>query len=144
MIKNIKERIDNSKNFTVFFVGDSITEGARASSDENTYVACFARELAKIYADRKIVRFDGKRYPTKDGDFLPLKEYVEGSCVQEGDSGSITVVRSGIGGNTVQRMINRKDDFICRKVGGSEADLFIINVGINDALNIRNIAKQVF
>ena len=118
MIRDVKERIDNSKDFTIFFVGDSITEGARASSAEKTYVACFTRELAKIYADRKIVRFDGKRHPIDNGEVMPLKSYGEGVYVQNGDNGSITVVRSGIGGNTVQRMINRKDDFICREVGG--------------------------
>lgn len=133
-IKAIVEKIERAKKFTLFFVGDSITEGARSTSAENTYVAVFTREIAKRYSDRQVIRFDGKRHPTSNGELLPLLTYGEPIEVQQGTNGTVTIVRSGIGGNTVQRMLNRKDDFIDREVGGRKADLLIINVGINDAL----------
>ncbi len=48
-IKDIINTMDNADTFSIFFVGDSITEGARASSDETTYVAYVAEGLAKKY-----------------------------------------------------------------------------------------------
>ena len=133
-IEKIVEKFDASRDITIFFVGDSITEGARSTCPDRTYVALFASLLAERFKGRRVVRFDGKRHPTDDGELLPLLTYGEPIPVQDGADGTVTVVRSGIGGNTVRRMLNRKGDFICREVGGRTADLFIINVGINDAL----------
>lgn len=133
-IKDIVNTMDNADSFSIFFVGDSITEGARASSDETTYVAYVAEGLAKKYENKRVVRYDGKRHPTTDGALLPLLKYDGPIEIQRGNNGILSVIRSGIGGNTVQRLLNRKTDFIGKEIGGRTADLFIINVGINDAL----------
>ncbi|MBP3437133.1 MAG: SGNH/GDSL hydrolase family protein [Clostridia bacterium] len=136
-IKEIVGRVSASEHYTIFIVGDSITEGARATSDEATYTAVFARGLAERFKkeDRRVLRYDGKRHPTPNAELLPLLSYGEPVCVQEGTRGVLTVVRSGIGGNTIQRMLNRKNDFIGKEINGRAADLYIIMVGINDALS---------
>lgn len=133
-VQSIVERMRDAEQYTVFVVGDSITEGARATDDEHTYTAVFARGLAERLPNRRVIRYDGKRYPTKDAELLPLMTYGDPIVIRQGGDKTLTVVRSGIGGNTVQRMLNRRDDFIGREVGGRCADLYIVMVGINDAL----------
>lgn len=126
-------RMRASEKYTIFMLGDSITEGARAKSAEATYTAVFTRGLAERFPGRRVTRYDGKRHPTKDAELLPLCTYGEPITVQEGE-GELCVVRCGIGGNTVRRMLNRRADFIGKEINGREADLYIIMVGINDAL----------
>lgn len=133
-MKEILYKLTNKEHYTIFVVGDSITEGFRATNKEYTYTACFARGLAARFPDRTVTRYDGKRYNTPDAELLPLERYSEPISVQRGNGNSITVVRSGIGGNTVQRLLNRQNDFIGKSLGGHTADLFIVMVGINDAI----------
>ena len=40
----IFERLCTAKDYLLFSIGDSITEGARASSDETIYTAVLARD----------------------------------------------------------------------------------------------------
>ena len=126
----------SAESFTMFFVGDSITEGIGASSADHTYVAAFAQKLTERYPNYNVIRYDGQLYPIdlKEAVLMPLKTYGDPIQIQEGTMGTLTVVRSGVGGNTVRRLIHRKEDFICRKVGGRSADLVLINAGVNDAL----------
>lgn len=133
-LEEIAKKLEASREYCLFFVGDSITEGAGATSAEETYVAHVARGLAREYPKKRVVRYDGIRRATEDSPLLPLLTYGEPIEVQAGEGGAITVVRSGIGGNTVRRLLNRKSDFIGKELGGRRADLFLINVGINDAL----------
>lgn len=137
-LSDIARRIDDAEDFTLFVVGDSITQGTRATDDEHTYTAVLARLLAERYATASVVRYDGKvksALPSWEWELLPLRDYAGPISVKEGDGKCVTVVRSGIGGNTVRRLLNRKDDFIGKAVGGKEADLYTVMVGINDALN---------
>lgn len=133
-IRSIVEHLETSNDFTIFFVGDSLTEGFRATSDGNTYVAKVAQGLALRYPDKRMIRYDGKRHSSKDAELLPLFTYGDPIEIQNGSNGTVTVVRSGVGGNTVQRMLDRKNDFIGYELDGRKSDLFFINVGINDAL----------
>ena len=143
-LSEIGRRLDLAEDFSLFFVGDSITEGIGASSPDHTYVAAFAKKLAQRYPKHNIIRYDGQLYPIdiREAELMPLQTYGEPICVQNGAVGTMTVVRSGVGGNTVRRILNRKDDFICRAVGGRYADLILINVGVNDAI-ISNKNKYV-
>ena len=134
-IKEIAERMTSSAQYTVFVVGDSITEGTGSTDAEHTYTAYFARELVKHFEDRCVVRYDGQRYPDSNAELLPLMTYGEPIDVGHGDGGMLTVVRCGIGGNTVRRLLKRRDDFIGKKIDGRTADLFVVMVGINDALS---------
>ena len=61
-IKDIVNTMDNADSFSIFFVGDSITEGTRASSDETTYVAYVAEarqipliDLHKAWMDHLVI-----------------------------------------------------------------------------------------
>ncbi len=133
-LQAIAERMDVAKDFTIFMVGDSITEGARATDAEHTYTAVFAQGLAERYGDRTVIRYDGRRHPTPDAELRPLMTYGEPVTVRAGQRGRLTVVRSGIGGNTVRRMLARRSDFTKTAPCGGAADLYIMMMGINDAL----------
>jgi lysophospholipase L1-like esterase len=41
-VKQIADKMTSAQNYTIFIVGDSITEGARATDDDCTYTAVFA------------------------------------------------------------------------------------------------------
>ena len=131
----IVRRMSDSEEYVLFSVGDSITEGLRTSSAEATYTARLARGLAEQFPGRTVLRYDGLRKDTSDGELFPVRVYDGPHCVQEGTDKQITVVRSGIGGNTVRRLLNRKNDFIGKQIEGRCADLFLIVSGINDALD---------
>jgi len=143
-MQRIAKRIDEAEELTILVVGDSITEGFRATSPDNNYTAVFAKELAEHYADCdcRVERYDGKRHPTPDAETRPLLRYDGPFVVREGSGRKITVVKSGIGGNTVKRMLNRADDFIGREFGGRTADIYFVMAGINDALK-KDPAKYV-
>ncbi len=131
---NIALAITESKHYTLFTVGDSITHGGRASSNNTTYTAVLAALLASRYPERIVKRYDGQMLDTPDAELRPLKGYAPAVTVQKGNDRTITVVRSGVGGNTVKRLLTRSADFIGMKIDGRCADLFLINVGINDAI----------
>ena len=131
----IMARMVNSEDYLLFSVGDSITEGLRASSNEATYTAALARGIADKFPQRTVLRYDGLRRDTTDGELFPIRVYEGPVTVQSGVQGKITVVRSGIGGNTVRRLLHRKTDFISKPIEGRTADLFLMVSGINDALD---------
>ena len=57
--KNFAEiirRMENAENYLIFSVGDSITEGARATCAETTYTAVFARGLADRFPEKTVLR----------------------------------------------------------------------------------------
>jgi len=128
-MERIIQKIRESKHYLILSVGDSLTEGQRASGPEYTYTAVFTAGLAKRFPERTVIRIDGKRVESRIDRFnrIVVQEQPE-------ENGKITVVRSGYGGNTVQRLINRKEDFIGRSFEETEVDLFIISVGINDSI----------
>ncbi|MBE6768584.1 MAG: hypothetical protein E7549_06700 [Ruminococcaceae bacterium] len=131
---NIASAITESKHYTLFTVGDSITHGGRASSDDTTYTAVLATLLASRYPERTVKRYDGIMFDTPDAELRPLRGYAPAVTVQKGNDRTITVVRSGVGGNTVKRLLSRSADFIGMKIDECCADLFLINAGINDAI----------
>ena len=137
----ISEKMAESRDYTIFVVGDSITEGARATDDEHTYTAVFARGLAERFPDRTVIRYDGKRHPVKNAELLGIEHYEGPITVHEGGDDSLTVIRCGIGGNSAQRLLNRKADFI-RNAVCPTPDLYIIMLGINDSISV-NPAKYV-
>ena len=133
-MKEIVKKIELSKEYTIFVVGDSITEGARATDAEHTYTADFARGLAEHYPNRSIIRHDGLRYPDEDAEKKSLMCYQGPIPMQRGEDGTITIVRCGLGGNTAKRLLKRKGDYINKKIDGKEADLYILMLGINDSI----------
>lgn len=133
-MNDIVKKIDNSEKYVIFTVGDSITEGIGLKNDEDTYTAALARGIAEIYPERSVQRYDGKRFLTHNAELLPIEHFDGPFTVSTGGEKSITVVRCGVGGNTVKRLLDRRSDFIGKMLEGKSADLFLICVGINDSL----------
>ncbi len=142
----IVNKIKNSSDYQIMMVGDSITYGTgsredypqtsnSSPDDEKTYVAVFAKLLGQKLSNKTILRYDGVYDSRKNENGTAYIHTYNGPVtVQSGSSGKITVVRSGIGGNTVARLLKRKNDFLGKAVANKAADLFIIKSGINDAL----------
>lgn len=133
-MKEIIKKLKKAKEYTIFVVGDSITEGARATDDDHTYTAAFARGLAKEFPARTILRYDGKRFDHPDAEKMNLQAFEGPYRVQSGEEGTITIVRNGLGGNTAKRLLKRKNDYIGKEFDGRTADLYILMLGINDSI----------
>lgn len=131
-LAEITAKMDNSKDYLITFVGDSITFGHPVSNVEDRYVSLVAKGLASKYTDRTIIRYDG----IENGLRNPLKEYAPPVTVQEGEEGKITVVRSGVSGSRMGDTLSRAETDFLGTAGGrlpKAADLIIINLGVNDA-----------
>ncbi len=132
LFAEIVENMKNDPNYVIFIIGDSVTQGSGASDPVRLdYTAKFAEKLAAQMPEKSIYRVDGK----PRGDYLGMAypnatKYVPVQRVT--GEGKITVVRCGIGGNTVQKIIDRSPDYINKKIDGHTGDLFIIMSGIND------------
>ncbi len=126
----IEEKINNNQDVLIMAVGDSITYGMNHCTVEETYCAELCKLFAKKYPKTLIVRYDG----IVNGEFNPLKEYFGPIVINEGENGSITIVKSGVGGNTVRRALNRSDDYTGKFLNGKMPDIFLLMFGINDAL----------
>ena len=126
----IQKKIRNSEPLTLNFIGDSITWGLNHCSAEETYVAEFARLFAEKFNEYKVVRYDGM----VKTEALPLTGF-EGPIPVGGEGDAqATVIRNGVGGNTVRRALNRKQDFTGTLADGRTADVNFLMFGINDAL----------
>ena len=128
--KNISDRISKGENQLIIAVGDSITWGLNHCGEEETYCAELARLFAKSMPEANVVRYDGIVKEER----RPLDGYSEPKTVQSGSKGRLTLVKSGVGGDTVQRAINRFDDYAGDFINGERPDLFLLMFGINDAL----------
>jgi lysophospholipase L1-like esterase len=133
-MKEIVRKMTDSQEYVIFMLGDSITCGACASTAETTYTAIFAKGLAKRYPERTVLRYDGLQSRMEDGELRPVERFDGPVAVGRGESGKLTVVRCGIGGNTVRRILNRRNDYAGREFEGRRGDLFFIMLGINDSL----------
>ncbi|MBQ6824468.1 MAG: SGNH/GDSL hydrolase family protein [Clostridia bacterium] len=130
-MEKLIEKFKQNEDVTIEFVGDSITHGLNHCRPEETYVAKFAMLLAKRLKNYSVFRYDGvvldEQSPMKGFDGPILVSYKE-------NSGKIDVIKNGIGGNTVQRAINRMDDFTNILANGKAPDVIFMMFGINDAL----------
>ncbi len=144
-MEQIVKKIKNSSDYQIMMVGDSITYGTGSRSDypqtnntspddEKTYVAVFAKLLGQKLTNKTVVRYDGTYTFDSAKGINYINKYNGPVTVQSGSQGKVTVVRSGIGGNTVARLLKRKSDFLGTVIENKKADLFIIKSGINDAL----------
>lgn len=125
-IKAALEKINRNEDLLIVFVGDSITYGLDHCLPEETFVAKIAAFFARKYPEHRVQRYD----------LIPsAKEYSRPVLVNSGSGKSdITVVKSGIGGNTVARITERIEGFTGKFVNGREPDIICIMAGINDAL----------
>ena len=131
LLAKIAKNIAESEEYLIFSIGDSLTEGQGASNaKEKDYTAMFAKKLGEVLPQKDITRVDGVRNTDATAILYPKR----GWPIQKGTGkGEITVVRCGIGGNTVKRIIARSSDFIGKEINGQMGNLFIICSGINDS-----------
>ncbi len=134
----MNQRLSENKRFVINILGDSITWGENHCTAEQTYCAELARLFAKAYSDCTVIRYDG----IVESESKPLSHFSEPIKVQVGGETEFVIIRNGIGGNTVRRALNRKQDFVGECIHGCDPDLFIMMYGINDAL-IEDSSKYV-
>ena len=130
--KDVLKKIERGEDALIVMEGDSLTWGLNHCTPEETYCAQFTRLLANRFPRAKVVRYDG--VVSKEGQ--PIDDYGHAIPVQLGEGQQkLTVVRSGVGGDTVLRLINRIEDFTGQVVDGRQPDLITIFLGVNDALD---------
>ena len=127
---NIADKLNSGENYLIVAVGDSITWGLNHCNADETYCAELARLVADSMPDASVIRYDGLVTEERS----PLGGYSEPVTVQKGNKGTLTLVKSGVGGDTVRRAINRFDDYAGAFINGEMPDLFLLMFGINDAL----------
>ncbi len=130
MRKWIDRRLSENKKFVLHVLGDSITWGENHCTSEQTYCAELARLFATAYPECTVIRYDG----IVESESKPLSHFSEPITVQAGNETEIVIIRNGIGGNTVRRALNRRQDFIGKCVHGCDPDMFLMMYGINDGL----------
>lgn len=130
-VKDLFKKIEDGENVTICCVGDSITYGETHCRPEETYTAKLASEFSIKYPKYTICRYDGI---FNGEEKQPLAGYDGPILVHSGSEGSIEIIRSGVGGDTVARLIKRINDFTTLLPNGIKPDLITIMTGINDAL----------
>lgn len=130
MLNFIKKLKDN-EDITIEFVGDSVTHGLNHCRLEETYVAKFALLIAKKFENYTVCRYDG----VVADELSSMKSFDGPILVSYKDkAGKIDIIKNGIGGNTVQRALNRIGDFTGTLANGKSPDIIFMMFGINDAL----------
>lgn len=120
-------RLKAKKPTKIVFTGDSVTWGQGVAAADS-YTAAFARLMAAAYPDATVNRYD----KTMVNDYYTAD--VGPTLVQTGSGGwTIDVVRNGIGGNNVPRIMARSFG-IFGNSNGSAVDCAFIMAGINDSL----------
>lgn len=130
MLKFLENKFNNNEEVLISFVGDSITYGLNHCTEEETHVAIITKLFAEYFKDTTVLRYDGLGEREEE----PIKAYNGPFTVNEGKCGKLTVVKCGVGGNTVRRAINRADDFKGEFLTGKKPDIYFFMFGINDAL----------
>ena len=123
-------KLSSRDEITLNFVGDSLIWGRNYCDSEHTTVARFAYMIAEKFPCRSVVRYDGE----VERENAPIK-YFSARAISEGTGkGKISVVKNGVGGDTVRRAINRSGDFTGVLANGKFADITFLLFGINDSL----------
>lgn len=130
-MQSLIEKIKRNEDITIEFVGDSITHGLNNCREEETYVAKFATLIASDFKHYNVFRYDG----VFNDELLPMERYDGPILVSyKENANNLYIIKNGIGGNTVQRAIDRIDDFTGISANGKVPDIIFMMFGINDAL----------
>lgn len=132
MKSKINEKLVNGENILIMLVGDSITWGLNHCSNEETFCAYLARLFAQKYPMINVLRYDG----IVSEEAKPLEGYEGPINVNHGEISTLTLVKSGVGGDTVKRAFARSNDFVGTFKTGKKPDLFLLMFGINDSIHI--------
>ena len=126
--QNFIKKLQDGKDVTVFFCGDSITYGANASWIMNeapyqySYPILFTQALADLF-DYTIHYEAANLNGTSP---VPEKDYVAGT------RGTITYVNVAVGGWDSSMGVSTKTDYVVKKIKAHGCDLFVIGYGMND------------
>ncbi len=127
--RNFVKKLQAGEDVTVFFYGDSITNGASASylygyePFQATYPMLFTQTLADLFGYTVHYVPGG----VTGAPVVPNTDYVGG------DRGTITFVNTAVGGWTSQNGKDNIDAYITQKIEAYGCDLFIVAYGMNDA-----------
>ena len=123
------EKMKNGQDVTVFFYGDSITQGANASyiyaPYQPPYTILFTQALADLFNYTvEYVQVD----LAANVQTPPQQPYVGG----DGSGGTIRYVNTAIGGWTSQHGLDNVQAFVCDQIRRYSCDLFVVGFGMND------------
>lgn len=130
-------KLESGYDTTIVVVGDSIVQGLRPIGHLNYdegWVYKLAEKIATIYPNSTVIAslgMSGNSSNTGENGctIVDFKDYT----IQTGTNGqTITIVRSGVGGDTLPRIFARSNTWM--KYNDSIPDLIIVNEGINDLL----------
>lgn len=119
-----------SKDYTINLVGDSVTWGLNYCDPDETYCGALAKKLSYIFPKSKVHRYDGLVLNENE----PISKFEGPIIVNDGSSGEISVIRNGVGGDTVARAFKRIDDFTHEMPNGKSSDITVCMFGINDCI----------
>lgn len=113
----------------LLFGGDSVTWGKTNNNYTGCYVYKVALEFATRFPKSKIIYAEARdEYASKFPH--PVTNYDE-YIIQEGTERTITIVNSGIAGESLLYWFKRKDNFI--HYNSKVIDAFFIMIGLNDS-----------
>ena len=141
-IKDVYEKYLSGKSIVLQTVGDSITWGLNHCTPEQTYTA----ELCKLFAENTsadIVRYDSIA-PRNTG---RIKGFERIEVRNNGADRKISIIRNGVGGDSVLRALKRYEDFTGEITEGLRPDIITLLFGVNDALEndpMKFVSENIF
>ena len=127
------EKLQKGRDVTIFFYGDSITQGANASYTsapyQPPYTILFAQALADLFDYTvEYVHINLRADNGQSVLSLPQESYVGG----DGSGGTIRYVNTAIGGWTSKNGLDNISAFVLNKMELYGCDLFVVGFGMND------------
>ena len=141
-VKDVYEKYLSGKSIVLQTVGDSITWGLNHCTPEQTYTA----ELCKLFAENTsadIVRYDSIA-PRNTG---RIKGFERIEVRNNGADRKISIIRNGVGGDSVLRALKRYEDFTGEITEGLRPDIITLLFGVNDALEndpMKFVSENIF
>ncbi len=133
IFENFIKKLQNGENVTVFFYGDSITNGANASFYANiepyqhSYPMLFTEALADLFGYTvKYVEVNERLNGTAR---VPGSKYVGGT------NGTITYVNTAVGGWNTKNGADNVKTYVNNLVKTYGCDLLVLAYGMNDGTN---------
>lgn len=127
---DITRKLASQDELTINFAGDSLIWGKNYCDSEQTIVARFAYKLAEKFPQKSVIRYDGEVERENE----PVKNFSSRLVGKGTGNGKISVIKNGVGGDTVRRALNRSADFTGKLANGKFADITFLLFGTNDSL----------
>lgn len=141
-VRDVYVKYLSGQSIVLETVGDSITWGLNHCTPEQTYTAELCKLLAKN-TSADIVRYDGIA-PRNTG---RLKGFERIEMRNNRADRKISVIRNGVGGDSVLRSLKRYEDFTGEITDGLRPDIITLLFGVNDALKndpMKFVSENIF